>query len=227
MEQLSIRSFLKNGHEYHLYVFEDVENVPDGVILKDAGEILPADRIFKYKQNGSVSAFSNLFRYKLLLERGGYWADTDVICLKPFNFHSEYVFAEEELTEDSKQVSSNIIKVPAGCEIMKFCFENSEAKDRDALQWGEIGPGLVTVAVSKFGLNRYVHPYTIFNPINWWHRDDFIREDIRTQIRVRWKLRNRPYSLHLWHEMWRRDGKDKNQTFAKRSLFERLKKKYL
>ena len=28
---LSINSFLKNGHEFHLYVYDDVKNVPDGV----------------------------------------------------------------------------------------------------------------------------------------------------------------------------------------------------
>ena len=45
--------------------------------------------------SGSLAAFSNLFRYKLLLERGGWWVDTDVICLRPFRVRDELVIASE------------------------------------------------------------------------------------------------------------------------------------
>ena len=31
--------------------------------------------------NSSVSAFSNLFRFTLLYKKGGYWADTDLVCI--------------------------------------------------------------------------------------------------------------------------------------------------
>ena len=37
---------------------------------------------FIYK-NGSVSAFSNLFRFTLLYKKGGYWIDADLLCVKP------------------------------------------------------------------------------------------------------------------------------------------------
>ena len=88
-------SFIKNGHEYHLYTYNDVVNVPDNVIIKDGNEILSKEKIFSYQSGegrGSFSAFSNFFRYKLLSERGGWWADTDMICLRPFDFEEEYVF---------------------------------------------------------------------------------------------------------------------------------------
>lgn len=227
MEQLSIRSFLANGHEYHLYVFEDVENIPAGVTLKDANEIFPADRIFKYKQHDSFSAFSNLFRYKLLRERGGFWVDTDIVCLKPFQFLTDYIFAQEEMTDEEKRIGSNVIRVPAGCEIMQYCLETSATKNPDSLQWGEIGPDLMTTAVSKFSLSQYVQPYTVFNPINWWHWQDFIHDDIRTQVRVKRKLKSECRGVHLWHEMWRRNGADKNGVYPSKSLYERLKRQYL
>ena len=38
MEQLSIASFLRNGHEYHLYVYDELKHVPSGTILKDANQ---------------------------------------------------------------------------------------------------------------------------------------------------------------------------------------------
>jgi hypothetical protein len=73
MEQLSIASFLRNGHEYHLYVYGEVKNIPMGTRVKDGDEeILPVSMIFQYRREKSYSAFSNFFRYRLLLERGGW-----------------------------------------------------------------------------------------------------------------------------------------------------------
>ncbi|HET7290318.1 MAG TPA: hypothetical protein VFJ67_07775, partial [Thermodesulfobacteriota bacterium] len=43
MEQLSIISFLSNGHSYHLYTYNEVKNVPEGVTLKDANGIITPD----------------------------------------------------------------------------------------------------------------------------------------------------------------------------------------
>src|SRR5437016_4032991 len=86
MERMSIISFLRNGHEYHLYTYNDLPNVPDRVVVKDANRILPASAIFKYKERPSYAGFANYFRYRLLLEHGGWWADLDVVCLRPFDF---------------------------------------------------------------------------------------------------------------------------------------------
>ena len=61
LEQVCLKSFIDNDMEFHLYTYEDVDNVPDGVIIKDGNTILDKSEIFRYN-NGSVSAFSNLFR---------------------------------------------------------------------------------------------------------------------------------------------------------------------
>src|SRR5262245_61327546 len=90
MEQLSIASFLANGHEYHLYVYDEVRNVPSGAIVRNAEEILPADWIF-LDSRGTYCSFASMFRYKLLLDKGGWWVDTDIICLRYFEFEQPYV----------------------------------------------------------------------------------------------------------------------------------------
>jgi hypothetical protein len=68
-----IDSFVKGGQAFHLYTYDDVD-VPVGVIRKDARDIFPEDRIFYFKNendpNGSIACFSDLFRYKLLKEKG-------------------------------------------------------------------------------------------------------------------------------------------------------------
>ena len=112
MEQLSIKSFLQNGYTYHLYTYNNVKNVPTGTIIKDGNEIISKHQIFTY-QNGSYAAFSNLFRFTLLYQKGGYWADTDLICIKPFNFTREYVFVSEPSKDYKKSLpTSCLIKLP-------------------------------------------------------------------------------------------------------------------
>ena len=57
------------------------------------------------------SGFSNFFRYKLLLERGGWWVDADMVCLRPFAFDKEHVFASE-VSKGVTCVSSGAIRAP-------------------------------------------------------------------------------------------------------------------
>ena len=84
MEQMSIQSFIHHGHEYHLYVYDEVEGIPAGTKIKDANRVLPDSDIFSKtatKTAGYVT-FSNLFRYQLLKDIGGWWVDLDVVCLQ-------------------------------------------------------------------------------------------------------------------------------------------------
>ena len=51
MERLCLASFVQNGHPIELYTYEEIENVPDGVIIRDGNEILTKDMIFEYKNH--------------------------------------------------------------------------------------------------------------------------------------------------------------------------------
>jgi Glycosyltransferase sugar-binding region containing DXD motif len=111
MEILSIRSFQVHGHDYHLYAYEPIENLPAGVVVQDANEILPRSSIFQYTGYATYAGFANFFRYKLLLERGGWWADTDVVCLRPFEFAFPYVFGSETCSRGIVPASA-VIRCP-------------------------------------------------------------------------------------------------------------------
>ena len=171
MERLSITSFLKHQHEYHLYAYEDVQRLPDGVQIKDGNEILPASMIFQYREFKSYAGFSNFFRYKLLMEKGGWWADTDMICLQPFDFADDYVFATE-MWEEGEMTTSGAIKSPAGSDAMSYAWEVCQQKDIESLAWGETGPELVGEVVRRFSLEEFKRPPHVFCPISYseWHR---------------------------------------------------------
>lgn len=226
MEKLCIVSFMKQGHIFHLYTYGEAAEVPQGTIVKDANEIIPSDKIFKYKDYDSYAGFANMFRYKLLFEKGGYWVDMDNICLQSFDGDQEYVFSSQRpknpVSEYILQEPNNgVIRVPKGSEIMAFCYEEAAQKDKDKIIWGETGPKLLEKAVEKYRLNAYVAKPEVYCAVNWWEWDRFIDGMVDKTI-----LSN-ARSVHLWNEMWRRHGVDKECQFHKDSLYEYFKSRYL
>jgi hypothetical protein len=224
LERLSIQSFIDHGHEYHLYLYDDVSGLPAGTVLKDASEILPRSEIFQYPQRKSFAAFANLFRYKLLVERGGWWADTDVVALRPLDLTGEHAFVSE-LVEWRSQgprtvVGNCLIKAPPGSPAMALALRLCLAKDRATLQWGETGPRLLAEVVESQGLQRFVRPPAEFCPIGYGAWRQLI--DARPP-----SLPAGAYTVHFWNEMWRLADQDKDAVYPARSLYERLKRRHL
>ncbi len=224
VEELSIRSFLAHGHEYHLYVYGRIQNVPEGAVLRDAGEIIPSHKIFKYRDYDSYAGFSNHFRYKLLRTNGGWWADLDLICLRPFDFEDDYVFSSEDsqpLDGNNRHVNVGAIKSPACSPLMKHLWQACERKRPSDLVWGESGPRLFSEGVHKFRLESYVKTPAVFCPIPWFRWKDAIDPDVPC------RFTEETYAIHLWNEMWRREGFDKEDQYDAACLYERLKAMYL
>lgn len=219
LERLSIASHLQQGHEYHLWTYEPLE-APEGVVIEDGNEILPASEIFCYSGpskdgGGSVSAFSNWFRYKLLMERGGWWCDTDVVCLRPFDFGRDYVIASEgqrPWKQGDPTATTCVFKVPPNSPLMIYCWQRCQEMGR-GVKWGKIGPHLLSESVSFHHLPEAVVPHWVFCPIHWYSF-----EDLFTPFPL-----GKSYAVHLWNEMWRRNGIDKDEEFDKNCMYERLK----
>jgi len=91
LEILSIKSFQKLGHKFILYTYEDVKGIPPKTIIKDGNKIMKKKDLFQFKS--SFLPFSDLFRYKMLYENGGYWVDLDMIALKPLKFKETFIFS--------------------------------------------------------------------------------------------------------------------------------------
>jgi hypothetical protein len=233
MEQLCISSFLQNGHTFHLYVYNDVAYVPEGTVLKDANELISSKRIFKYKNFNSYAAFANLFRYKLLFQKGGYWVDTDVVCLKPFRFRRDFMFTNIPIRNRpldfliKRYRSSNwFIKANAGSEIMNYCYNEASKRDPEKLSWGETGSQLINTAIRKFGMQGYIASQDTFFPIRYQQWRQLISNSfIGTHKWARYQ--HSSYAIHLYHEMWRRNNINKNASFHRNSIYERLKRRYL
>tara|TARA_R110002020_G_scaffold133235_3_gene297323 strand:- start:25212 stop:25955 length:744 start_codon:yes stop_codon:yes gene_type:complete len=230
IEKLSMASFIHNSNDYHLYAYNEIKDLPDGIKLCDANEILPEKEVFCYQTSigkGSFSAFSNYFRYKLLYEKGGFWADTDNICLKKFDFTEDYVFGLEFAQRHNNlliapHAASALFKAPKNSAIMIDNYNHCLSKDKNTLIWGEVGPTLIQKSIEKFNLSNHLKSATFFNPIGYNEVNYFISNNSSRIIDL-----EQSYSVHLWNECWRQNGLDKNKSYHPSSIFEKLKKKYL
>jgi hypothetical protein len=221
MEYLSIASFLANGHEFHLFVYSDVKNIPAGTVIRDAEEILPASAIFRYRDSGSYAGFANFFRYELLSKYGGWWIDLDMICVSPFQFADEYVIGSEPVADGGTHPTNAALKAPPQSPLIQYFTEVCRGKNPDTIKWGETGPKLVAEGIRRFSLGEYLQDSNVFCPLGYydWKQvlDPAASVTSDTQVRA----------VHLWHEMWRRHGQDKDAVYHPDCLYERLKARYL
>lgn len=217
MEQLCIRSFLDRGHPFRLYAYEEIADVPEGTEVRDGREILPADEIFVYQKGsgkGSPSAFSNMFRYRLLLEKGGWWADLDAYCLRPLEFDEPHVVGREREKDGSLHVNCGLMRLPAGSPVAQFCWEECLKVDREAVRWGQIGPCLTARAISQSKVPVRVLPPEGFYPIDYIHFHRLVRDR---------SIPQGSYSIHLWNSRWRREGLDPDAVYRPDCIYEQLK----
>lgn len=93
LRSLSIRSFIAHGHEYHLYTYGEPDiGKMNGLVVRDAGEIIPreeAERLSRAKDGD----FHGLFWWTYLQKKGGWLADKECICLRPFDFDDELILS--------------------------------------------------------------------------------------------------------------------------------------
>ena len=167
----------------------------------------------------------------------------DVVCLKPFDFTDDYIYGYE----DNEKIGSALFKFPTSSDIpnilaascanpnliLPFDTDDDIARKKRRIclnqgkehtGWGEAGgPTALTKALQYFNLIDYAKPFTFFYPIHYaiWQSifDDTLKNDMA--------LFHDTYAIHLWNEMGRRVGFDKNATYPYNSLFEQLKRKYL
>lgn len=243
VERLCIQSFLDHGHEFHLYAYEDIGNVPKGATILDARSIMPEESIFRYKEGwgkGSVSGFADVFRLLMVQKNGGWWVDMDIICLKTFDFKPETIFCTSTEGEYGSIPNNCVFKLPKDSLFIESCLADIRKIDLNTMSFGKAGPFLFQKKIKELNLQEHAMSYEHFNPISWKNvgelilgkmsRKDKIKEILRPLIKpdtmVGRKITSNSYTLHLWNEVWNTKGFDKNETYHKDSLLEKLKRKH-
>ena len=240
VQQLCLASYLYHGHEVHLYTYQDLKNIPKGVIVKDGNEILPEKDIFY--SHGSPAHFSDWFRWKMIAEKSGYWVDMDEICLKPFDFTKEdYVYGFE-----GHAVANAVLKFPAHhylVELMEFMSQNPNqilpwdtAQDverklkriekglgREHTLWGKAsGPTGLTKALMYFNLDKFAKPYYYFYGLNAIQT----RRMLLDQNFDPSTLSDKMYAMHVWNNTFRKTDLYQQGKNVNNSILQHLIDKY-
>jgi len=236
LEKLCVQSFLDHGHEFHLYVYDDIDGIPNGTTVMDANEIIPSSEIF-YTRKKYIAPFSDWFRYALIAKRGGVWVDMDTICIKPFDFDEKIVFGYFE----SFRAIIGILKFPQNHFLMhaleSFCRDHTQAQpwdntatektqsfivSKEKISYQAFGNDIFDKAVRYYGLEDYGKPYTYFYPLNHEQAKTLFDDSFKDGI----GLYPATHSMHISNKVLWKSGIDKNSNFSEHSLFEQLKRKH-
>lgn len=241
LEKLSIKSFIDNGHEYHLYTYGPVSGVPKGTIIKDANEIVTKEEIFTYK-NGSYSAFSNYWRFHLLFKKGGWWVDTDLVSVKSIKdepyYNNDFVFVSEpdpkgngdysvsEATTCMIKMKKNSLPAWAAINIQK---EHKPKILSGEMTWGS-GPRTIIEIIKNYQLEKHILPWNYVCSCGWNDAQSLVdtyyapkSDEVITKVE---QIHDNMIAIHFWNQMWKYKKFDKNRTFNQWSLYEQLKGKH-
>lgn len=240
VEILSVQSFLDHGHAFRVYAYDEVKGLPAGAQTADAGEILPRSRLFVNMTSsfglGSPSPFSDHFRMALLAQKGGWWTDMDVVCLRPWDIAQELVIASSDEYRWGVCPNANVLRCPPGHSLAVKAAELLSARDPAAARHAD-GPHTVQKLVREMGLSNHVVPPWWFNPIQWRYTCYLIQPEepflhprrLRRALHMTEPLgRIRPdsYAVHLWGEIWTKSGYQRDGSYPPDCVFEQLKRRH-
>ncbi len=167
-----LASFVALGHRYELYVYEPVQ-VPAGVVLRDANEIIPQGEVFYYDNEvigkPDIGPFSDLFRFKLLLERGGWWSDVDAICLSPEIPAFDRAWAQEKPEFAPTAIGTSQIAFARGDKVVAELYRRCQQMSRSNYPTREsLGPKNISDTIKDLGLPpNYNGTPALFYPVRW------------------------------------------------------------
>ncbi len=215
LERACFRSVLRAGHPLVLYCYDAPEGIPEGVEVRDAATILPRERIIRHR-NGSVSLFSNWFRYELQRREAGIWIDSDVYLLRAITDDRPFLFGYE----DAGTINTAILRLPPDSPLLdrliRIFDEDSvpawiparyrltawwrlKTQGRSGLSlmpWGVAGPRALTALATEEGVAHWALPPEIFYPLHYSEA----RRILDPEVSLADITASDSVAVHLWNE---------------------------
>ena len=223
MEQICLMSFLENGHETILYCYDDVANVPLGVQVRDANDLMPCEEILVHQRTGSPAFHSDIFRLRLLSQTPYLWIDTDAYCLRPIMKPKHgYYFGRGA----KDKVYSGVLDLPASSRtltsMLEFCSDAHpippwlpRRKKRELIerqragrpvhvsqqQWGVLGPEALTYFLNLTEEQEYALEPEVLYPVPFSMTRAFYHPWLRDSVERR--LSANTVSIHFYGRRFR------------------------
>lgn len=221
IEQMCLLSFVAQGHAVTLFHYGTVENVPEAINLVDAREIHDPKKIIYNKQFGTPVVQSDIFRLHMMRQTELIWADTDVLCLKPF-LAASYQFGYFRRA----QLCNAVMRLPVDSPGLAAYFDyvqdeypiapNLPPEEQAALRalkakgahkhaseqaHSIYGPGVFTWFMEQSGEITHAAPKSVYYPVPF--RQAGTVNDLSSQeLRERF-VKDDTLAIHLWGRRFR------------------------
>jgi len=224
LARLSLASFLSNGYRITLWSYEP--HRLDGA--RDATAILPLPT----QDAANMAYLTSLFRYRVLAEQGGVWADMDIVALggdhamtarplvasekrRPFRYAVPTVTGQS-LTQVTNCFMAN--PAPRPGDLWHRAVDRVAALNPEERSWENIGPHMLSdLMLGEGGNGIDILPPELVDPVAWWNVPAFFLE-----------ARDPPASpfMHMYATIWARRGVDAEAPFPEASLAGRLWRRF-
>jgi len=229
MEKLCVQSFIQNGFEFDLYTYDSIPGLVQALapvtgkgggslVVLDARAVLPDTDVFESPRvdgtPGGLTAFSNIWRYKYLVENGGMWVDMDMVCAQSF-LESPFPFVPLESETDPGLCVMNSPR--AGDPFFKALLDTAQRRvQQPSYRFGDSGPKLVKDLLNSYPYVQRTSPH-LFCALPC--------KDFANVTKSGFEL-DAGAAVHLWREMWVTAKLDRDGTYPGDSLYERWKRQY-
>jgi hypothetical protein len=228
LARLSLASFISRGYRVTVWSYEPEHLVLDTAEIREARDVLPLAR----GDDANLAYLTSLFRYRLLAERGGIWADMDVVALddvpkfqvqplvasekrRPFR-HAEPTATGQSLTQVTNCFMAN--PTPSTGDLWHRAVDAVAGLNPEDRKWENVGPHLLSRLMLEYPDHGVaILPPETVDPVAWWNVPGYFLED-----------RPPPASafMHMYATIWARRGIDAEAPFPPHSLAERLWRQY-
>ncbi len=200
-EKACLQSFVRQGARVNLHTFDPGLSVPDGVIRRDAACFANPHEVHAYTQNGvvgSIAAFSDVLRYRILAQRPGWWIDTDVFCLQSTETLRQLELGSPGLilgVESARHLNGAVMCITDAV-IAQTLSAMAEAKGK-VFGWGDIGPKLLTTWVEDNRARIRLMDQATFYPFAM-HEIDEVFDPAQTEHCA--AVCASSLTIHLWNQ---------------------------
>ena len=217
IQRLTMASALSVGHPFALYSYDasGVRDVPDGVEVRDANEVLEYAAVARYFEVGWPALATDFFRYALQAKGLGYWVDLDLYFLKPVEFYGDYIFG----WENERSINGAVLRLPANSEMVRKLNSIPAVNWRPPFygprksavfywrrfiqgdihpeneRWGTFGPALLTHFAKTHRVDDQAKERAVFYPIR--HADARLLGGPPALVERQFTIHTR--AVHLWH----------------------------
>ena len=197
-ECLELQNTWKKFHpdwEYHLWTDESIKNLP--LINREIIE-----------QTKNLGAKSDILRYEILYQFGGFYVDTDFECLKPFDdIHRLCDFYAGLLASPQPCLMNSLIGSSPNNEIIRTIIErlNTASKKNSPNEiFNETGPLYLTRCF--FEAVKTTTQKCIIFPATFFYSSPNYNSGLAREAQKKY-IKNESYAIHYWHISWTKNKK--------------------